>query len=58
MYPLLCETTPPQHLNDRADFLNELERAICEYDPENDGRVTVDGETMSGPRLKDTPVRF
>lgn len=31
------ETLRDQHLSDREMYLEELEEAICAYDPENDG---------------------
>eukprot|EP01043_Picozoa_sp_COSAG02_P063915 COSAG02_NODE_9192_length_2295_cov_1.189435_1_plen_466_part_00 len=35
------ETLRDQHLQDREDYFQELEEAICAYDPDSDGDVTV-----------------
>lgn len=35
------EALRDQHLQDREDYFQELEEAICAYDPDSDGDVTV-----------------
>ena len=35
------ETLRDQHLQDREDYFQELEEAICSFDPDQDGDVTV-----------------
>ena len=40
------ETLRDQHLQDREDYFQEMEEAICSFDPDQDGDVTV-------PQLKE-----